>query len=317
MSDQVTTGEQTTLQSQPQKTSTLNKWIRRIFIFIIIVALPLSYLFGYISRDWINRIGILLNFCGSFLIAPELLGPKRLKDFEVSLKDSFERAYIFIGFKLGQSVSPTLILDTSGNKASVRLERSAVLTIEEIIEVVYFGVSLFIKAALPLIVLLGLIVFLVHYGYYAFSFIIGLIIYGFFAWLVMMNTETTFEGLEDWIEPYERVTKYLAGLELFMMQTALKSWHSKRSIKGALFYTVIMPFVYLIKFTLGLTVNLLYIIVILTINLSIIYFLVKLEGDARFRSILVWLGIIFLIVGYSLQFLATIDLTSIQQRLLN
>jgi hypothetical protein len=44
------------------------------------------------SGDWVNRIGIILNFCAGFLLAPELIGIERLQRFEKFLEERVERA---------------------------------------------------------------------------------------------------------------------------------------------------------------------------------------------------------------------------------
>jgi hypothetical protein len=40
------------------------------------------------SSDWVNRIGIILNFCAGVLLAPELIGIQRLQRFEKFLEGS-------------------------------------------------------------------------------------------------------------------------------------------------------------------------------------------------------------------------------------
>jgi hypothetical protein len=44
------------------------------------------------SGDWVNRIGIILNFCAGFLLAPELIGIQRLQRFEKFLEESIPRS---------------------------------------------------------------------------------------------------------------------------------------------------------------------------------------------------------------------------------
>jgi hypothetical protein len=48
------------------------------------------------SGDWVNRIGILLNFCAGFLLAPELIGIQRLERFEKSLEERLRRYRAFL-----------------------------------------------------------------------------------------------------------------------------------------------------------------------------------------------------------------------------
>jgi hypothetical protein len=44
------------------------------------------------SGDWVNRMGIILNFCAGFLLAPELIGIQRLQRFEKFLEERKRRA---------------------------------------------------------------------------------------------------------------------------------------------------------------------------------------------------------------------------------
>jgi hypothetical protein len=48
------------------------------------------------SGDWVNRIGIILNFCAGFLLAPELIGIQRLQRFEKFLEESVPRFRNFV-----------------------------------------------------------------------------------------------------------------------------------------------------------------------------------------------------------------------------
>ena len=36
--------------------------------------------------DWLNRVGIILNFLAGFLLAPELIGIERIKKYEKEIK---------------------------------------------------------------------------------------------------------------------------------------------------------------------------------------------------------------------------------------
>jgi hypothetical protein len=43
------------------------------------------------SGDWVNRLGIILNFCAGFLLAPELIKIQRLQRFEKFLEENLPR----------------------------------------------------------------------------------------------------------------------------------------------------------------------------------------------------------------------------------
>lgn len=64
----------------------ISKVVNWLLIFVVLVALPVAYYFGYIGKEWINRIGIILNFCAGFMVAPELIGQDRLRKVEENLE---------------------------------------------------------------------------------------------------------------------------------------------------------------------------------------------------------------------------------------
>jgi hypothetical protein len=80
--------QQTTITPASSKAST---WINRVLIVVVLVAIPVLYYFGYIGVVWLNRIGIILNFCAGFMVAPELLGVSRLHRIEVFIKQVLRR----------------------------------------------------------------------------------------------------------------------------------------------------------------------------------------------------------------------------------
>jgi hypothetical protein len=63
--------------------SKISTWLNRMFVIVVIIAIPLAYYFGYIGVVALNRIGIILNFCAGFFIAPELIGEKGLHWIEL------------------------------------------------------------------------------------------------------------------------------------------------------------------------------------------------------------------------------------------
>jgi hypothetical protein len=90
--------QQSADQIQPiapaQKASAVSTWLNRVLIVAILIAIPLLYHFGYIGTVWLNRLGIILNFCAGFMVAPELLGTVRLEKFEKALEDKAQE-YLF------------------------------------------------------------------------------------------------------------------------------------------------------------------------------------------------------------------------------
>ena len=60
----------------------IGTWLRQFFVVSVILAIPVGYYLGYIGVIGLNRIGIILNFCAGFMLAPELIGQKRLQWLE-------------------------------------------------------------------------------------------------------------------------------------------------------------------------------------------------------------------------------------------
>jgi hypothetical protein len=65
--------EATQVATVKPTSSKVSTWVNRVFVVVVLVAIPLLYYFGYMGKEWINRIGITLNFCAGFLVSPELL----------------------------------------------------------------------------------------------------------------------------------------------------------------------------------------------------------------------------------------------------
>src|SRR5687767_3282152 len=90
-------------QTQPQAASGVSTWLNRVFVVVVLVAIPLLYYFGYFDAIGLNRFGIILNFLAGFMLAPELLGLKRIIKVETTLErviivanDFLERPISFI-----------------------------------------------------------------------------------------------------------------------------------------------------------------------------------------------------------------------------
>src|SRR5262245_46084403 len=64
-------------------TSKASAVLSRVFIIVVLTAIPLLYYFGYIGIVWLNRIGVILNFCAGFMVAPELIGNEGLRKIQL------------------------------------------------------------------------------------------------------------------------------------------------------------------------------------------------------------------------------------------
>jgi hypothetical protein len=91
-------------QTQPQKASARGRWLSRVLFVMAFIAIALIYYSGYIDKDWLNRIGIILNFCAGFMLAPELLGTERLRNAEGYIENVFT-----VANELGQSIAANSI----------------------------------------------------------------------------------------------------------------------------------------------------------------------------------------------------------------
>ena len=63
----------------------ISRWLKALYIIILIFGMPSLWFFGYISNTYINRLGIILNFLAGFMIAPELIGKTRLQSIEIAI----------------------------------------------------------------------------------------------------------------------------------------------------------------------------------------------------------------------------------------
>lgn len=84
---------ETTHEQKPdnpiKSSNTRGVWFNRIALAFIIGTFPILYFLGYINKEWINRIGIILNFLAGFMVAPELIGVERLAKIENYMEELF------------------------------------------------------------------------------------------------------------------------------------------------------------------------------------------------------------------------------------
>jgi hypothetical protein len=83
------------------------------------------------SGDWVNRIGIILNFCAGFLLAPELIGIQRLQRFETFLEEGLTSVRDLVGYLVEILSTRRIVLGRYANLAKGRtvlqLERGRTL----------------------------------------------------------------------------------------------------------------------------------------------------------------------------------------------
>lgn len=71
-----------------KKSRSMWSWVALAFIVVIPFVL---YYTGYIMKDWMNRSGIILNFIAGFMVAPDLIGEKRLVQLEALVETNSQR----------------------------------------------------------------------------------------------------------------------------------------------------------------------------------------------------------------------------------
>lgn len=81
MQDDITSS--TSAKEKSRKYLRLGIWLKRALVLSLLLTLPIAYYLAYISKDWINRIGIIMNFAAGFMLAPELIGVSRLRKIEI------------------------------------------------------------------------------------------------------------------------------------------------------------------------------------------------------------------------------------------
>ena len=222
----------------------IGKWLKNLFVFLLVLALPIVYLLGYIGKDWLNRYGIILNFIAGFMVAPELIGIERLRTLEQKLEQWLK----------------TLKEKLSSEKMTAK-------------DLFMGGLFVVLQSAPALI----LIIVLYPLAKERLAWIIGAIIIFYF--LVWLGKE-----LDSGI--LQLVTFPLILLWMILVELLVSP-----------FFSVILFIIY----------------VITTAIHTLIGFLISnLEGEERLRSIFVWWGILFFIIGNALQFLSTFDMGTVR-----
>jgi len=110
-----------------QKSGAVSWWINRVLVVVVLIAIPLLYYFGYISAVWLNRIGIILNFCAGFLVAPELIGSERLSRGRMILEIRAEQ-HLFVKPLLEKLTAAQLNLYKKQNELEKQISKVNKLT---------------------------------------------------------------------------------------------------------------------------------------------------------------------------------------------
>jgi hypothetical protein len=225
----------------------------------------------------LNRIGIIFNFIAAFLIAPELIGLKRIEKLEKTLEKVLifiKRNFDFYISDLKKDIKQTNLKATPVNYSY------------------YYGYTPSNKAMITIIVI-GTATSLAY-------FIVYLIYYHSWAvlWPSMLGLATAF----SWV-----LNTWVLVIDRFISKTKLSSG-SMVDFIGIIFIIPLFQF-----FFPFLVVSALFMIPLLSFGLSLFLVLYgainlslrKLRGSDRLRSLLVVAGIVLMIFGSVLQLMST------------
>lgn len=264
-----------TVNTLSSRTATLFNWL---FVIVVIIAIPLAYYFGYIGVTWLNRIGIILNFCAGFMLAPELLGVNRIRKLENRIKSFLNSFYSYSHNKSYTTIIEKPHFHGISCLMAVSINKKGNSYKE------YHIVDWRITISTVIISLLILLTYFLRNQYY---FILLLLIF----FIIIRSLIKTILGFKSdigilMILPYsvallfKNILKYVSSLTILLLN-------------------------YLIYFILPI-LPLLIIVLFIFLPLSIFIFILdNFYSRRELRSIMIWWGIIFFIVGNLLQFLAT------------
>ena len=217
---------------------------------------------------WMDRLGIILNFIAGFMVAPELIGNKRIKKTEKFFEQSAQNISILLENRIGF--------------LPVTIESDASFTD-------YFSLllSLIFATLIMPMSLMGLLLLytdlLINKNFSTFNVIVILVISGLSAYgLLIVIKNKMFSLRLDINKPRDYVLVLIIGFLFALL----------------FIFIFVLYFFYLIF--LSITG---YIYRFIQIIMNLIH--TKLEGENKLRTILISLGIFLFILGNLLQLLAT------------
>jgi hypothetical protein len=215
----------------------------------------------------LNQVGIVLNFLAGFMLAPELLGLERLRRIETYI----EKRLTFM----------SNLADKIGNKFSSFGRGIGDSFVKAGLAKPSFTNNVFAVHSLAvciILLVLALFVGVVYITYIIFGKVVASVIMFYLYIKSVINPELS-DHDEGWYPKLLLTNAYLRFLLPIYMVIAA-------------FALILYPF---------------YIVIALATKQLLSFIIRKLEGEARLRSVLIWWGIIFFILGNALQFIATFD----------
>lgn len=237
---------------------------------------------------WLNRIGIILNFLAGFMLAPELLGVERIRKTEDFLEKIVSRTLIFSDiliinllkqvFRLIDMIVGIFDVDPSTKNAIRQYYQDEVVK-EELQSMSRTIVITMLRSFLAVLLMITILFIVVTYMFsinqHAGIIVLFIVLIYFYISGFTVLGEEEFSGAKNM-----SIQHFISPFIAFSLSILLPP-----------LMIIIYFFTLIISFT----------------NILIRFTLHKLQGDSRLRSILVWWGIIFFILGNSLQFAATFD----------
>lgn len=238
--------------------------------------------------EWLNRLGIVLNFFAGFMLAPELIGLERLKIIENKIEGAFSRLITNTETNTQYNKSQNARMKLAG-LSTIPFIGSTFISSPTITDVLDQN-DFYRKRDSALITgFFFLFVLFQSFNYAMDKGIIwlGITTTGVFLWAIVLF----FKGLGDFVN----------AIKGNMHKLSLLKW-----VLFFIFMTLLTPGV-----LLGLSVSAFFgwqqiPYTILRFQLSSLSYLLKiLIGEQRLRSLLIFWGIIFFVLGNLLQLVAT------------
>lgn len=234
------------------------------------------------ASDWLNRIGIILNFLAGFMLAPELIGIQRLSQIETKTETYF-------------------------NNAKNRFNNLQESINEEKTDLKYLFLRLIISSAFIIVLVWS---FLTHRYYIVILFLV--LSYCFFVWIGLMLANLVMRFPKARKAYRDSQQTFFVKLSLFWQVFRGQHITLGNTIRQYHFWLLVFPF-YLLPLSPKVIASLAWYLIIIPLlvlililpNILIGFALKRLEGDERVREFVVWLGVIFFIVGNALQLIAT------------
>lgn len=264
----------------------------------------------------INRIGIILNFFAGFLLAPELIGDKRLKNLESSFELLLKRAASGLhnlGFRKYLSrveailvYLPTLVVFLISILSVILFPFSDLPINRIVLDFEQISIENFINLFLFIPILFSIIFPNVVLGYIT-CFIVLPCLYSLMLflyldlnwWSILTRTFASISGETRLDNPYQEMMKSLRKVKMTYIYKRLSYWFIITF--ASLNFNLIVILFLICEVVFFITAYFFANIFLITIR----SLLDKFKGGNRLRKYLLYMGIMLFIIGNLLQFIAS------------